>query len=160
MSWLDSILNSSLSTVILALVCIGLILYGKFDIFPKLQELDDIKEELARIRREKDELFLKCNATIMEINAKMDSITRQVNSEPSAEFNAKILLLLEKVTKMDNIISKHPNNLEMSMSDITRTIQDLHRELNDLVKGYETIASTVLQRSGRDDNYPGMEKLR
>mgnify|MGYP000253542595 CR=1 FL=1 len=161
---LDLILNSPLAVVILTLVCVGLILYGKTELLPKAEKLSQTEKELADIRREKDGLFTELQTVIIRVDGTMADLHGKVESLDVSglgpDFQAKLVLLVDKIDKMEGIISKHPNNLEVVVADLSRSLQEINKELNDIVKGYETIASTLLQQSGRGDSLTGMERLR
>lgn len=161
---LDLILNSPLAVVILTLICVGLILYGKNELLPKVDRLAEAEKELAEVRKEKDELFTKLQTVIIRVDETMADLHDKVESLDvvglGPDFQAKLVLLVDKIDKMEVVISKHPNNLEVVVADLSRSLQEINKELNDIVKGYETIASTLLQQSGRGDSLTGMERLR
>lgn len=160
---LDLLLNSPIATAILGLTCLGLLFFGKVSVLPKLEELEETKKELTRIQAENVTLLERYNVSINDVNSALEKLLSNSTNDTgrySTDFLAKLTAIVEKVNKMDLIISKHPNNLELSILDLNRNITDIYRELNDLVKGYETVASTLLQQSGKDDKFTGMEKLR
>lgn len=161
---LDQILNSPLAVVVLTLICFGLILYGKNVLLPKVDELEATKKELAKITKEKDELFEKMAVTLIGVNETLNGFTDKIDDLDviglGPDFQAKLVLLVDKIDKMETVISKHPNNLEVVVADLSRTLQEINKELNSIVKANETMASTLLQQSGRGDSIAGMERLR
>lgn len=158
---IDVLLNSPFATVILGVICLGLLAYGKYELLPKIAKLEATEQELKDLRKEKDEVFDKALTSFSDIAEKLDSLNSSDN-EFSLDFQNKLVLLVDRIERMDAIISKHPNNLEVSVVELANSLKQIGEDLDDLIKGYETISSTLLQSSGRGGNdlFVGMERLR
>lgn len=166
---LQDIINSPFPVAILSMVILGGVLYMQYVVKPQLHELEEFKKESTDQNKQLKEALLKVAelhtlvqvtndilvvankaATISEHFIKIENMLNQLaNSDHSMDADSafKIAAILEKVETMVKVINKHPDNLEVMLSDIRRTVEDVKGDCESVLQNTSTIASHLLTTS-------------
>jgi hypothetical protein len=145
-----------------------------YAIKPKLEEYDRLKAEEDQQNKEVRDALLKVaelhslievTNNILDvanratsINEHFIKIENMLNQIAAAEngidqdSHFKLAAILEKAEIMVKIINKHPDNLEVMLSDIRRTAEDVHSDCESVLQNTSAIASHLLTTSSRMGN--------
>jgi len=171
---LQDIINSPFPVAILSMVVLGGALFMNYAVKPKLEEYERLKAEEDQQNKEVREALLKVaelhslievTNNILDvanratsINEHFIKIENMLNQIAAAEngidqdSHFKLAAILEKAEIMVKIINKHPDNLEVMLSDIRRTAEDVHSDCESVLQNTSAIASHLLTTSSRMGN--------
>lgn len=171
---LQDILNSPFPVAILGMIVLGGVLFINYSIKPKLEEYEKLKEDESKNNAEIKEALLRVSelhslidvtndilslanraASIQEHFIKIENMLNQLAAAENGidqDSQFKLAAILEKVEIMVKIINKHPDNLEVMLSDIRRTAEDVHSDCESVLQNTSAIASHLLTTSSRTGN--------
>lgn len=167
---LQEILNSPFPVAVLALLLVGGVLYGNYIVAPKLRKLEDYEKsdgdksekieeallkvsELHKLVSVTEDILIIANKanSINDHFVKIESMISNLQDKPANGFDAdttyKIVAILEKVDTIVKVINKHPDNLEVMLSDIKRTIEDIHGDCDSILQSTSTLSSQLYTTS-------------
>ena len=167
---LQDILNSPFPVAILSLIVLGGAYYGHFVLAPKLRKLEEYEEAEKNQVDQIEEALLKVaelhklvsvtndiliiankansiNEHFVKIEAMLTSLTEKPVGGLDADTTYKIVAILEKVDSIVKVTNKHPDNLEVMLSDFRRTIMDIQGDCDSILQNTSTISSHLYTTS-------------
>tara|TARA_Y100001963_G_C6773613_1_gene446190 strand:+ start:886 stop:1389 length:504 start_codon:yes stop_codon:yes gene_type:complete len=158
------------------MIIIGGLWYFQYQIKPQLLRLEAFEEKEKQETDELKQAFLKVaelhtlvsvtndiliiankSATINEHFVKIENMLNRISDSSSSGIDSdtliKISATLDKVESMAKIVNKHPDNLEVLLNDIRRTVEEISNDTDSLIQNTSTVATQLLTTSQLAGNH-------